>query len=221
MLSKGDRVSYAVKYRAGGSGPEAFTVLTRTEYGIVVRSWTTYVRSLLTPQKRVRIRVVDPGEGRSKYVERYERDVKAAPVPELDRAGRPKLTYAYLASLAVTPDPDHRDTSADNVHGYDGAYRGSPLGCNIGLHIHAPSDNWNETEPARPVHFCLDGSKIAEVYPFGVVNHSRGSTDPQPWRDELIRWGEAAVLTWMDRLTEANGGEISRRDARIKEGINQ
>src|SRR5882724_3920044 len=78
----------------------------------------------------------------------------------------PLLTYPYLSSLSVTPGPD--------VYSHRGDYGGSPLGYAVGLHIHQDGDTWFETEPERPVHFVVNNSKIAVVYPdYLQVNYSQ------------------------------------------------
>ena len=55
-----------------------------------------------------------------------------------------KLTYAQLRALAVDP-------------GQIGAYSGSPLGSEVGVHVHS-------YEPYN-VHVVVNGVKIAEVHP--------------------------------------------------------
>jgi hypothetical protein len=203
-MNKGDRVAFKVKYYTGD----------RTEYGTVT-SMGGWFRS----RRKVHIRVDESALSglKAKYVERYADDVQVIS-PELDENGQPKLTYAYLASLAVTPAADHEDLSTDEVHGLDGAYHNSPLGTDIGLHIHALRDNWNETEPMHPVHVVYDGGKIAEVYPYGVVNRLdySGTGD---WREDLLRWGENAKADFAVRLLRDAGPMISRHDARLREGL--
>jgi len=208
-VKKGDRVAYTVKYHAGGTGPEASRVLTRTEYGTVTSLSKTFGFGV---RRKVRIRVENPQEGRAKYVERYADDVTVVS-GDLDEHGQPKLTYEYLASLAVMPRPDHSDVYSYDVHGMDGAYRNSPLDPAVGLHIHAPADNWNETQPEHPVHVCVNG-KIAEVYPFGVINRLR-----QAYGEEWIAYAGNDQVQWMNRLLAANP-EITRDDVqRRRDGL--
>jgi hypothetical protein len=110
------------------------------------------------------------------------------------------LTYAYLASLAVMPDSDHDDVNMGDVHEKDGAYAFSPLGEHVGLHIHADTDRWYETEPEAPVHFVVSHAKIASVYPHGVVNLLRNG-----WRGENWAYDTSPEeVQWMNRLLAAN-----------------
>ena len=101
-----------------------------------------------------------------------------------------QLTYTYLASLAKTPPYDH-----DDLYGNDGVYGGSELGSEIGLHIHADTDGWDETEPERPVHFIYSRSKIVEVYPFGMIVHT--------WVDGDM-FVDSDLRGWVNRLDAAN-----------------
>ena len=94
--------------------------------------------------------------------------VRPEMVPDETETARPKLTYEHLASLAVTPPHDAYDNTT-------GAYANSPLSPLVGLHIHTPDDGWHESEPERPVHFVVERSKIAVIYPGKVTGQV---TDP-------------------------------------------
>ena len=147
--------------------------------------------------------VENPQPMRTPYVERYAEDVRLVPPgKEKPADGRQKLTYEYLASLAVMPDPEHEDVNDGDVHDRDGAYADSPLGAEVGLHIHAEADRWYETEPERPVHFIVEHSKIAAVYPDGVVNRLRSSWGDD-WRQIITRYYPDR-LAWLDRLLQDN-----------------
>lgn len=186
-MKKGDRVAYTVKYIFGD----------HSEYGTV-----TSTGAGLWSRPKVRIRVENPQPMRTRYVERYAEDVRLVPGKEKPADGRQKLTYEYLASLAVMPDPEHEDVNDGDVHDRDGAYGNSPLGAEVGLHIHAEADRWYETEPERPVHFIVGHNKIAAVYPDGVVNSLRSSWGDD-WRLQITHYYPDRVA-WLDRLLQDN-----------------
>ena len=89
---------------------------------------------------------------------RFMSAVQIAASPGFTNLAEIPLLYPYLSSLAVTPGRD----PYDNEHG---GYGGSILGYSVGLHIHTDGDGWGETEPERPVHFIVEHSKLAAVYP--------------------------------------------------------
>lgn len=107
----------------------------------------------------------------------------------------PLLTYPYLSSLAVEPGPN--PSGADSLSRHHGDYRDSPLGPEVGLHIHTDTDGWFETEEDAPVHFIVQNSKIMVVHPeyLEVRYENAYMSDRQhEWTDRVRRDHEAAGL---------------------------